>query len=333
MELISGADSRYSADISFLYRDDAMKAEHAIQDILDGIDRAHRNRTENLYLNSIKNEFITFPGRIVIPRISVKQLEYDTALPVVKDLAEFMPEYLQNHRLQTVRRPEAETHSLQLVQKLGGALCDFIHIFKLDLRFGGDSYNIVEKGNTEFYPSYITNRVYYKSRLIPCPREVNIEKGEFSSIRLMDAQYVESDQYFHTFAVFDDISTRKITKEMLDRLNIDVFNISRELYPFIVYEYFTGCFNVINPTRAEISSALELFEPVFLALYSTYKDITTLAPISDIENTHKDSLEVVNGVPVLRKKFLERMKKYFARFSIVRDDELAVKGWWRIDVD
>lgn len=309
-----------------------MKAEHAIQEILDSVDQAHRNRTENLYLNTIKNEFITFPGRIVIPRISVKQLEYDTALPAVRDLGEFIPEYFQNHRLQSVRRPEAETHSLQFVQKLEGKLCDFIHMFKVDLRFGGDSYNIVEKGNTEFYPSYITNRIYYKSRLIPCPRELDIAKGDFASVRLMDMQYVESDQYFHTFAVFDDISTRKITKDILDRLNIDVFNISLELYPFIVYEYFTACFNVINPTQAEIASAQELFEPVFIVIYSSYKDITTLAPLSDIEKKHREAIEIVNGAPVLRKKFLERIKKYFKRFSLVRDDDLAVKGWWRIDI-
>jgi hypothetical protein len=309
-----------------------MKAEHAIQEILDNVDQAHRNRTENLYLNTIKNEFITFPGRIVIPRISVKQLEYETALPAVRDLGEFIPEYFQNHRLQSVRRPEAETHSLQFVQKLEGKLCDFIHMFKVDLRFGGDSYNIVEKGNTEFYPSYITNRIYYKSRLIPCPRELDIAKGDFASVRLMDMQYVESDQYFHTFAVFDDISTRKITKDILDHLNIDVFNISLELYPFIVYEYFTACFNVINPTQAEIASAQELFEPVFIVIYSSYKDITTLAPLSDIEKKHSDAIEIVNGAPVLRKKFLERIKKYFKRFSLVRDDDLAVKGWWRIDI-
>jgi len=309
-----------------------MKAEHAIQEIIDSVDQAHRNRTENLYLNTIKNEFITFPGRIVIPRISVKQLEYDTALPAVRDLGEFIPEYFQNHRLQSIRRPEAETHSLQFVQKLEGKLCDFIHMFKVDLRFGGDSYNIVEKGNTEFYPSYITNRIYYKSRLIPCPRELDIAKGDFASVRLMDMQYVESDQYFHTFAVFDDISTRKITKDILDRLNIDVFNISLELYPFIVYEYFTACFNVINPTQAEIASARELFEPVFIVIYSSYKDITTLAPLSDIEKKHSEAIEIVNGAPVLRKKFLERIKKYFKRFSLVRDDDLAVKGWWRIDI-
>lgn len=309
-----------------------MKAEHAIQEIIDSVDQAHRNRTENLYLNTIKNEFITFPGRIVIPRISVKQLEYDTALPAVRDLEEFIPEYFQNHRLQSVRRPEAETHSLQFVQKLEGKLCDFIHMFKVDLRFGGDSYNIVEKGNTEFYPSYITNRIYYKSRLIPCPRELDIAKGDFASVRLMDMQYVESDQYFHTFAVFDDISTRKITKDILDRLNIDVFNISLELYPFIVYEYFTACFNVINPTQAEIASAQELFEPVFIVIYSSYKDITNLAPLSDIEKKHNEAIEIVNGAPVLRKLFLERIKKYFKRFSLVRDDDLAVKGWWRIDI-
>nr|HPJ38740.1 hypothetical protein [Spirochaetota bacterium] len=312
---------------------DDLTVKNAWDIIIDNIDRAHRNRTENLYLNTIKNEFITFPGRIVIPRISVKQLEYDTALPVVKDLGEYMPEYFQNHRLQAVRRPEAETHSLQFVQKLQGAVCDFLHMFKVDLRFGGDSYNIVEKGNTEFYPSYITNRIYYKSRLIPCPRELNIEKGEFASVRLMDTQYVESDQHFHTFAVFDEISTRKITKDILDRLNIDVFNISRELYPFIVYEYFTACFNVINPTQPEIASALELYEPVFIVIYSSFKDITTLAPLSDIEKKHRDSLEVVDGAPVLKKEFIERMKTYFKRYSIIRDDDLAVRGWWRIDID
>ncbi len=303
-----------------------------IQDILQSLDAGRRNSIESIYLNTVKNEFITFPGRIVIPKISVKQLTYDLAVNIVNELCSYIPEYLIGHRLMEERKPAADLHSLQFIAPLRGRLLDFTHFFKVDFRFGGDSYNIVEKGNTEFYPSYMTNRVYFKSRIIPSSPGKTGEAPDLRPLRLVDAQYVESDQAFHTFAVFDEVSTRKITKELLAKLNLKVFNVSTELYPFIVYDFFTACFNVLAPRKDELQRAVELFEPVFLYTFAMYKKLDTLAPVSEIREKFGDCLSFAGEAPSLKDEFVERLKNYFLRFSIFRDDELAVKGWWRLDV-
>ncbi len=300
------------------------KIEKIIQDIAPGT----ANMAESIYLNSVKNEFITFPGRVVIPRISVKELTYDLSVDIVRDLAGYIPEFLAGHRILERRKPAAEVHSLQFAMPLRGRLLDFAHLFKLDFRFGGDSYNIVEKGSTTFYPSYITNRLYFKSRLMP----VKAAGNDFDPLRIIDAQYVESDQHFHTFAVFDDMNVRKITKSILEKLDLNVFPISLDLYPFIVYDLFTASLNVLHPTAAALAEAVEIYEPLFVTLFCKYKKIDNLAAPEKIASLFPDELAVDGETPALRAEFVERLKKYFSRYSIHRDDELAVKGWWRIDI-
>ncbi len=311
-----------------------MDSVHKIQKMLSKIDTASRNNTDCIYINVVMNEFITFNGRIAIPKIPVKELHYDSSVEIIERIMEYIPEFLYSHELLVERMPPSEQHSLQFVKKIRGKVIEFIHLFKIDLRFGGDSSNILERGNSDHYPSYATDRVYYKSRLIPVLSEPAGESIQyFKPMRLLDSTYVGSDQYFHTFAVFEDVNRKSLTREILSRVDNNIFNISTDLYSFIVYDYFTSCFNVLYPSSDEVQIAVEIYEPIFLSILSRYKSIGELLPLDTIRELFADAITYQEDRISLHDEFLHSLKRYFHRFSILRDDDLALKGWWRIDID
>ncbi len=305
-----------------------------IQKMLSTINSSRQNNTDCIYINIVMNEFITFNGRIEIPKIPVKELYYDSSVAIIEKVIEYIPEFLYDHELLVERMPPSEQHSLQFVKKSRGKAIDFVHLFKIDLRFGGDSSNVLERGDSDHYPSYSTDRVYYKSRLIPVLNEsVEDSVQYFKSIRLLDSTYVDSDQYFHTFAIFEDVNKKDLTRELLTKVDNSIFNISTDLYSFIVYDYFTSCFNVLYPSTEEIEIAVKMYEPIFLTILSRFKMIGDLLPPETLRERFTDSIIHEDDRLNLNSEFLYSLKQYFQRFSIVRDDELALKGWWRIDID
>ncbi|MBN2039227.1 MAG: hypothetical protein JW864_04240 [Spirochaetes bacterium] len=310
-----------------------MNAIKSINKALAGLTESHRNPAGSIFLNAVKNEFIRFNAEIQIPGIPVKELYYDLAFNIIKEIIKYIPEFLQGHTLLEKRKPASEQHSLHFIKHLKGTLLDFIHILKIDLKFSGDSDNITEKGDSNNYPAYKTDRFYYKSRLIPV---ISIKKNryieDFSSAKLFDITYIESDKRFFTSVIFDDIDTGRISGEIKTKIDPGIFRISQDLYPFIVYDYNTACLNILYPEKNEIEKSVLLFEPVFLSLYSKYKDINELIKISNILNTFDDSLKG-NKTLNLKKPHIEKLSKYFSRFSTHRDDDLMLKSWWKINIE
>ncbi len=309
-----------------------MKPVQKIQKMLKALDAGGTNRTDDIYINVVRNEFITFPDRILIPKIPVKELPYDLSVAIVKMMTELCPEFLFGHELLEGRIPPSEQHSLHFAKWIPGHVIDFIHLLKVDFRFGGDSSNIENRGDSDNYPSYYTNRFYYKSLLIPTTGISGDGLNAFQSMRLFDTTRVDSDQYFHTFAVFEEVNRKELTKEILSKIDRRIFTISPDLYPFIVYDYFTACLNVLYPTPHEITRAAELYEPVFIAVLSTFKTIEDMIDGERIREHFHRELSGEGAIFHLREPFLDQLAEYFHRFSIVRDDELALKEWWRIDV-
>jgi hypothetical protein len=314
-----------------------MGAVERIQELLSRIGDDERNNAGAIHLNILKNEFITFPGTVAVPRIPLKGLDPDRALPVVAEFARFLPEFFHGHRFLVKRVPASDLYSLQFVRRVDGRVLSFVHMLRVDLRFGGDSSNIIVKGDSDNYPSYQTDRMYYKSRLIPAG-DINVSGGAvmgFTPVRLFDSMSVESAMDLHTFAVFEDVDegrfARKIIEEIVDSYG-DIFSVSRELYPFIAADHFTACFNVAYPTPAGIDAAVRIFEPLFIEIYGRYRPGDGFISPGIIEEKFADSLESRAGGTALTGDFVARARDYFGRFRISRDDALALKEWWRVDI-
>lgn len=307
----------------------AMKDVARINRIIESIDPKQRNRTGELYMNAVQNEFITISKILQIPRLEVRSLDYSRAVGIVENLADVIPEFIRGHRLLENRKPAAEQHSLHFIMKIPGRVLDFIHIIRIDLMFGGDSSNVIERGDTNFYPSFRTDRIYYKSKIVPV-REASDD--DFESIRLKEHEHVESDYYFHTYALFDEFESREASKNLCGKFDPGIFNISLDLYQFISYDYFTACMNVLYPDEAELVRSAGLFESMFIFLFSKHRDIRELMPVDAIRETFRAELEYDEDGIVMTDEFTGRLIEYFHRFRLFQNDNMLLKGWRRIDV-
>lgn len=301
-----------------------MKSIKKISDILAGITSGQKNKSSGTYLNSAGSSFFLLDGEITVPRISVKNLDYDTALPILLETANFIPEYLCSHSLLENRNPPSDEHQIHLTKRIPGRVIDFVHMLRLDLKFAGNVLKIIQKADTDFYPAYITDKIFFRSQLIPVLK--NSPYGSIEQIRLIDSRHMESDQHFHTFAIFDDIKEKDISKELSKIPGASLFRISVELYQFITYGYFTSCLNIPDPTQEEISTATEIFEPLFIYIYSKYKNLPDIADKSLLADTFSESL-AFNDQLLLNDDFLSRLGNYFGRFSLFADDKLMLEGW------
>ncbi len=305
-----------------------------IQSSISSIDTNTSNITSDIYLNVINNEFITINETFTIPKIPVSELDYKTAESIVSSALKQIPEFLINHKLLSKRKPSSEQHYLHFIQSLRGKHIYFLHIFKLDMEFSGNPETIIEMGDSDNYPSFKTDRYYYKSKLLPVNSSLKKDDSiiDFTTIRLVQKEKHETDQYFHTFAIFDEADTRKNSLELSQLAGLDRYKVSHKLYPFISYDYFTAAFNVIYPTQDEISTGLEIFEPLFIFLYSRTFNWKDLINEESLNEKFSESLAVEDNQLVITKPFREKMDSYFNRFSLFRDDELALKGWRRFDI-
>ncbi|PKL38563.1 MAG: hypothetical protein CVV44_11825 [Spirochaetae bacterium HGW-Spirochaetae-1] len=316
-----------------MHRHDKDSPIDAMGKILQGIAPGAENRTGDTYINAIRNEFMTFDGTITVPRIPVKELDMATSLDLVRDLVPFIPEFLRDHTVLEKRNPPAEQHHIHLVRKLRGKVMDFTHIFKLDFKFGGDTSTIIERGTSDWYPSYTTGRIYYKSRLIP---ENSVHRHESTAlirpIRIRDANEVESDQFFHTFAIFEDLNERELTRELLGKIDGEIFPVSPEIYPFIVYDYFSACLNILYPDGAALTEAVRIYEPLFIYIYSRFRNIRGLINMNSVMDQFSEELTTDGQDLAMTDAFREQLKNYFSRFSISRDDDMMVRGWWKFGI-
>jgi hypothetical protein len=305
-----------------------------IQSSISSIDPHANNNTSDIYLNIINNEFITIEETFTVPKISVSELDYKTAESIVTSAIKQIPEFLINHELLSKRKPSSEQHYLHFIQPLRGKHIYFLHLFKLDLEFGGNTEAIIEQGDSDNYPSFKTDRYYYKSKLLPVNSTLKKDESiiDFTTIRLVQKEQHETDQHFHTFAIFDETDSKKNSLELSQLAGLDRYKVSQKLYPFISYEYFTAVFNILYPTPEEISIAMEIFEPVFISIYSKSFNWKDLISEDALNEKFPETLTIEENYLVISDNLREKMDSYFNRFSLFRDDEMALKGWRRFNI-
>ncbi|MCX7680220.1 MAG: hypothetical protein N2316_13530 [Spirochaetes bacterium] len=306
-----------------------MEAIKKIQKILEKITPDEKNKEGGIFINAVKNEFITFPSTITVPKISVKELSYEVAGEVIERLCSFFPEFFIHHCILPKRKPASDVHSIHFMRTLQGKHLKFVHFLKVDLRFGGDSSNVVERGNTDTYPSYLTNRMYYKSRLVPVE---DANESDFSVFRVIESIEVVSDMRRRTFAMFDEVSMREFNNRLLEYIGGTIFSTSQQIYPFFVFDFFTPCLNVPRPTEDELKKGVEMFEPVFIYLYQRFSQ-KLISPQENLMELFPNCFNFEDEVIMLSEQFIDQLKSYFSRYSIIRDDELALRGWWKLEIN
>lgn len=301
----------------------------AIEKLLDSAGGSGRNRLEGIFIDETLSGFYKLSGEITIPHLPVKEIDVKQSLEIAELVIPCLPEFLKSHVFLEKRKPASEQHSLHFIRHIEGRVVDFVHIIRFDFRFYGKRGRIVDKGDTERYPAYASDMVYFKSHIVPVYK--GSDPYEINSVRLKESIEVETDRRLFTSVIFDEYSTREISIELSRKAGAGIFSIPLKIYPFINYEYFTACLNIPDPFYERISASAEIFEPLFLYLFFSYRTPDGSIDIKSALESHRSLEQTGEGVS-LKPEFLLDLTDYFSSYTIATDDDLLLKGWKRLEI-
>jgi len=294
-----------------------------INHLISRISGDDRNNISGIYLDETLMEFFLLKNEIHVPSISVGELDYATGVKITENLISVIPEYLLDHSLLEKRKPSSEQHSLHFIKSVPGRLVDFVHILRFDFKLSGGHGAINGRGDNQTFPPYSTDRLRYKSRLIP------VVKGSdpliIDSLRLKSHLEVDTDGKRFTSVFFDEFSTTEISIDFSIKSGNDIYMIPAKIYQFIPYDYFTSCMNIPDPTVSRIKKAAEIFEPLFFYLYFQYRERDYEIDGNRL-SIWEDYIEFTETETVQRPLLHDALKEFFSHYNLYRDDELMLKG-------
>jgi len=296
-----------------------------IAHILRSVDN-HSNIINGVYIDESLREFFLLKEEIVIPAIPVSEIDDENTISLTAIMSGLIPEFLKDHFYLEHKNPRSEQHAIHFARLVEGRTIDMVHMLRLDFKFTGTSGTIITSGDTGTYPSFSTDRLYYKSRLVPVVKGSDI--SSFESLRLKDAVKVNTDRRLFTSVLFDEFNTREISIELSRRAGSDNFRIPVTIYPFITYDYFTACMNIPLPFSGKITEGALILEPLFLYLYCEFKN--SECTVQDAGTHWKESIDVNDGIIKLNSEFKKKLSSFFSDYNVYTDEELMIKGCRRI---
>jgi len=301
-----------------------------INNLIGQIGNNERNKITGIYLDEYLMEFFYLENEMPVPSIPVGELDYTTGAEITEKLVEVIPEYLCKHTLLEKRKPSSEQHSLQFVKTVPGKLVDFVHILRFDFKLSGGDGKITGKGNNQAFPQYSTDKIRFKSRLVP------VLKGSdpllIDSLRLKSHLDVDTDGKRFTSVFFDEFSTTEISIDFSVKAGNDIYSIPAKIFQFIPYDYFTACLNIPDPTVSKLERAAEIFEPLFFYLYFQYRERLLEIDVKQL-SVWDEYLEFTDSGVTQKPLLKNSLKDFFSHYTLFRDDELMLKGWRKVAVD
>ncbi len=300
-----------------------------IINLLGALKTEQKNDICGIFLDETLREFFCLNAPVVIPAIPVSSIKHNNAADILNVISQVIPGFMAGHSYLEKRNPVSEEHSIHLACPVKGKIIDFIHMLRLDFKFSSNAGTIVKKGDSATFPSYSTERIYFKSRLVPVYQGSGT--GNFDFIKLRGSVSVEagdSGRRLFTSVLFDDFSSREISIE-LSRKSGDIFKVPVTIYPMLGYDYFTACINVPGLEYGSLAEAAAVFEPLFIYLFSDVSGSGHSLVMEGLESW-PDCLVSSEGGVFLKPEFKQNLKNYFSRYLLFTDDDLLLRGWKKI---
>jgi hypothetical protein len=300
-----------------------------INRLIGSLGGSEKNKISGIFLNETLMEFILLENSLTIPPMPVGELDYRIGAEIAEKLISVIPEYLFQHTLLEKRKPSSEQHSLQFIKAIPGRLVDFVHVLRFDFKLSGGDGIITGKGSNNSFPQYSTEKIRYKSRLVPVIK--GSDPGLIDSVRIKSQLEVDSDGKRFTSVFFDEYSTAEISIDFSLKAGSGIFSVPAKIYPFISYDYFTACLNIPDPEIMKIEKGVSVYEPLFLFLYYQYRERNFDIDKSSLD-VWKDYLNVSGPEVTISEQYKDILKDFFSCYTLYRDDDLLLKGLRRIDI-
>lgn len=300
--------------------------------VVDDHDAEASNAPCHIYLNDRRNEFMLFSEEFSIPRISVHGLTDTQKIELTGIFTGLIPEFLSRHSIMLTPKPAAETMCIHYVRPYRGRLLDFVHLLKIDLKFAGNPDTITEKGDNSNYPSFRSERLYYKSYLLPVSgttvRQSSIQ--DFQPLKLQESISHEADtDGFFTYTLFDDINPEEANAVLYRSLGCLHPPFSSKIYSFFSYQFLTACLSIPRPGTADIARGIEILEPAVIRFLA---DNTRPIPPGWNRVFPAELTETASGID-FTPEYCEKMNTYFSRYSLTVNDELLLKNWRELEIN
>lgn len=303
---------------------------NAINAIVGKIDPSAKNNCGPIIINEIKKELLILQKPVNVSKQHVSRLDYATLIPFVETMSEIIPEYLTGHTLLKNQIPAAETHSLQFVKEIKSKVYSYIHMLKIDLRFGSGIGTSRGGGSTEYYQEYDSDGLIVSSQVIPIKSADYVDEciSDFMPVRVVKKESIEQGDRMLVHTFFDDFDATEINADIWHAVGDGIFPFSAKIYPFVSYAHFTSCMNLPDAVPSALETAVRLYEPIFLLVLSHLG-------ISDIKKAveeYPDSLIIKGSALAFTESFANEIKQFFSRYSLFQDDDFMIKRWRRLDV-
>jgi hypothetical protein len=301
-----------------------------INQIIASIDPAKKNVRGSIAINAMKQELVVLREHLSVPRIHVSKLKYEELAGVIEYLCRNFPEYLAGHTLLEKQKPPSETHSLHFVKEMKGRLYRFVHIIKIDLKFGTGVAIQKGGGTTEYYPGYSAEGIILSSMIIPVT-DIIYENGiiaDFVPIKILKKEFFEAGDRLMVHAIFDDFDPTEINEKIYEAAGQDIFPFSHRIFPFISYAYFTSCISFPDPLASILDAVPQMIEPLIAKIFAAFGTLDASAAAAH----YPSEIILSEGSVSLSEDYRARVKKLFSRYSSFQDDDLMLKRWRRLDV-
>jgi hypothetical protein len=300
--------------------------------VVDDYDTGASNAPFHIYLNDRRNEFMRFSEEFTVPRISVHGLTDTQKIELTGIFCGLIPEYLSRHSIMLTPKPAAETMCIHYVRQYRGRLLDFMHILKIDLKFAGNPDMITEKGDNSNYPAFRSERLYYKSFLLPVT-DTTVRQGsiqDYQPLKLQESISHEADEDgFFTYTLFDDINPEEANAVLYRSLGCLHTPFPSKIYSFFSYQHLTGCLSIPRPGAAEIAKGIDIFEPAIIRFLA---DNGRPLP-SGWDKVFPTELTATASGVEFTPEYCDKMNTYFSRYALTVNDELLLKNWRELEIN
>ncbi len=239
--------------------------------INDYLTELKKNQTDfKIYIDNLHCPYILLNEEYTMPSLSNHIMTLEENINLVKLFTTYLPKTLSGMNFLTKTISKKETSRLNFVKEFSSSGNKFILLFTIEIKYlGGSLSSKIFKPSTQtHFPSYLTDRIFFHSRIIPVSEVIK------NNNYIIDFTPVKNDNIFFNYQIeFTNREKPEFISEMFDEL--DFRNILKPIYE--------------NLKISEFWTLGKIYEPIGIEFLSPILKLISIYPDQEIEEFKKFS--------------------------------------------